>query len=214
MLTKRYIAIEGPIGVGKTSLAKRLADVLTAELVLEEADENPFLERFYIDPKRGALPAQLYFLFQRTRQMHDLKQGSLLHATRISDYILAKDRLFAELTLDTEELGLYEQVWQKLNIEEQVPDLVIYLQAPAEILLQRIEKRGIAYECGITANYLRRVVDAYSSFFFDYNDAPLLIVNAAQIDPVNVDAHLQTLLQEIEKIDSGRHYFNPGDLVL
>lgn len=214
MLTKRYIAIEGPIGVGKTSLAKRLADELAAELVLEEADENPFLERFYIDPKRGALPAQLYFLFQRTRQMHDLKQGSLLHTTRISDYILMKDRLFAELTLDTEELGLYEQVWQKLNIEEQAPDLVIYLQAPAEILLQRIEKRGIAYESGITANYLRRVVNAYSSFFFDYNDAPLLIVNAAQIDPVNVDAHLQTLLQEIEKIDSGRHYFNPGDLVL
>lgn len=205
----RYIVVEGPIGVGKTSLARRLATSLGAETVLEQADENPFLERFYRNPKAGALPAQLYFLFQRAQQLAALRQDDLFANVRVADYLLAKDRLFAQLTLDADEFALYEQVHAKLAIDAPRPDLVVYLQAPVNVLLERIARRGIGYEGRISADYLERLNAAYAQFFLDYDGGPLLIVNASAIDPVNNDADYQDLLGAIARMRSGRLYFNP-----
>ena len=162
ILTHRFIVLEGPIGVGKTMLAARLASTLMAELVLERADENPFLERFYRNPRAGALPAQLYFLFQRAQQMAQLKQQDLFASLRVADYLIDKDRLFAKTTLDDEEYRLYEQVYAKLAIDAPKPDLVIYLQAPVDVLLARIQRRGIQYEQFIDRGYLERLNDAYA----------------------------------------------------
>ena len=181
---QRYIVIEGPIGVGKTSLARRLAETLEAELVLEQDAQNPFLERFYKNPKSGALPAQLFFLFQRAQQLGTLKQQDLFAPRRVADYLFEKDRLFAGLTLDQAEMALYDQVASRLAVDPPKPDLVVYLQAPVETLLQRIARRGISYETGIDAAYLTRLNDAYARFFHEYDRAPLLIVNAASIDQV------------------------------
>jgi len=205
----RYIVIEGPIGVGKTSLARRLAASLGAETVLEQADENPFLERFYRNPKAGALPAQLYFLFQRAQQLAALRQDDLFAPLRVADYLLAKDRLFAQLTLDADEFGLYEQIHAKLAIDAPRPDLVVYLQAPVSVLMERIARRGIGYEGRISADYLERINGAYAQFFLDYDAGPLLIVNAASIDPLNNDADYQELLGAISRMRSGRLYYNP-----
>jgi deoxyadenosine/deoxycytidine kinase len=171
----RYIVVEGPIGVGKTSLARRLAASLGAETVLEQADENPFLERFYRNPKAGALPAQLYFLFQRAQQLAALRQDDLFAPLRVADYLLAKDRLFAQLTLDADEFGLYEQIHAKLAIDAPRPDLVVYLQAPVTVLMERIARRGIGYEGRISADYLERLNGAYAQFFLDYDTGPVLI---------------------------------------
>lgn len=209
MAASRYIAIEGPIGVGKTSLARRLADQLDGELVLEEADANPFLERFYQDPRGAALPAQLFFMFQRVRQLEQLSQADMFSETRISDFLMAKDRLFAQTTLDRDELALYEQIYDKLDFRPPAPDLVVYLQAPVDTLLFRIARRGITYEADIRRRYLERLTDAYSQYFHQYNDSPLLIVNAATIDPVNNDQHFHMLLDEIDTARSGRQFFNP-----
>jgi len=205
----RYIVIEGPIGVGKTSLARRLAASLGAETVLEQADENPFLERFYRNPKAGALPAQLYFLFQRAQQLAALRQDDLFAPLRVADYLLAKDRLFAQLTLDADEFGLYEQIHAKLAIDAPRPDLVVYLQAPVTVLMERIARRGIGYEGRISADYLERLNGAYAQFFLDYDAGPLLIVNAASIDPLNNDADYQELLGAISRMRGGRLYYNP-----
>ena len=164
----RYIVVEGPIGVGKTSLTRKLAASLGAETVLEQADENPFLERFYRNPRVGALPAQLYFLFQRAQQLAGLKQHDLFAPVRVADYLLAKDRLFAQVTLDADEFGLYEQVHDKLAIEAPKPDLVVYLQAPVNVLLERIARRGIVHEGLIDAAYLQRLNEAYARFFHEY----------------------------------------------
>src|SRR5580692_1075692 len=170
-LPHRFVVIEGPIGVGKTMLATRLAATLTAELVLERADENPFLERFYRNPRAGALPAQLYFLFQRAQQLAALKQQDLFTQMRVADYLIDKDRLFAKTTLDDEEYRLYEQVYAKLAIDSPKPDLVIYLQAPVDVLLTRIGRRGIQYEQFIDRGYLERLNDAYARFFHEYDAA-------------------------------------------
>jgi deoxyguanosine kinase len=206
---QRYIVVEGPIGVGKTSLARRLAATLEAELVLEQDAQNPFLERFYKSPKSGALPAQLFFLFQRAQQLGTLKQQDLFAPRRVADYLFEKDRLFASLTLDQAEMNLYEQVASRLAVDPPKPDLVVYLQAPVETLLQRIARRGISYETGIDATYLTRLNDAYARFFHEYDAAPLLIVNAASIDPVQNQADYDELVGAIRRMKKGRMYYNP-----
>jgi len=207
--TSRYIVVEGPIGVGKTSLAKRLAESLAADLLLEEVYENPFLERFYRDGQSAALPAQMFFLFARARQIEGLRQADLFSSIRVSDYLFAKDQLFAEINLSPEELNLYSQVTESLNVEAPVPDLVIYLQSSVDTLLERISRRGVSYERAIDRRYLETVTDAYARFFHAYDDGPLLIVNASQIDPINNEADYEQLFQQIESTTGGRHFFNP-----
>jgi deoxyguanosine kinase len=210
----RYIVIEGPIGVGKTSLAKRLAGDFSGELLLEGVEENPFLERFYRNPRHAALPTQLFFLFQRAQQIQELRQSDMFAPVRVADFILEKDRLFAQLTLDDDELRLYEQVYDNITVDAPQPDLVIYLQAPVDVLLQRVQKRGREFERFIESNYLQRLVEAYTRFFYHYTATPLLIVNAADIDLVNNDQDYQLLLERLSKTTSGRHYFNPGSFDL
>ena len=204
-----FVVIEGPIGVGKTSLARRLCASLEAEPVLEQAAENPFLERFYRNPRDGALPTQLYFLFQRAQQLAALNQQDLFAPLRVGDYLLEKDRLFARVTLDDAEFGLYEQVHAKLDIQAPKPDLVVYLQAPVDVLLERIAKRGIRYEQQMDRAYLERLNEAYARFFHEYEAAPLLIVNAASIDPINNQADYDELLAAIQRMRRGRLYYNP-----
>jgi deoxyguanosine kinase len=205
----KFIVVEGPIGVGKTSLARRLCASLSAEAVLEQALQNPFLERFYRNPRAGALPAQLYFLFQRAQQLTALKQQDLFAPVRVADYLLEKDRLFARVTLDDAEYGLYEQVYAKLDIQPPKPDLVVYLQAPVDVLLERIGKRGIDFEQHIERQYLERLNEAYARFFHEFEAAPLLIVNAASIDPINNPSDYDELLTAIKKMKKGRLYYNP-----
>ena len=205
----QFIVVEGPIGVGKTSLARRLAESLSGQPVLEEAAQNPFLERFYKTPRAGALPAQLYFLFQRAQQLAALKQQDLFAQVRVADYLLEKDRLFARVTLDDAEFALYEQVYAKLDIQSPKPDLVVYLQAPVDVLIERISRRGIAYEQYIERDYLVRLNEAYARFFHEFSAAPLLIVNAAAIDPVNNGADYEELLGAIRRMKRGRLYYNP-----
>lgn len=205
----RYIAIEGPIGVGKTALAKRLAERLSGDLVLEELDENPFLERFYCDGRSAALPAQMFFLFARARQIEDMRQSDLFSNVRISDYLFTRDRLFAELNLDAEELKLYDQISENLAIDAPVPDLVIYLQASVDAIMQRLVRRNSNYDRFVNRQYVEKLNDAYARFFHAYDDGPLLIVNASQIDPVNNDADFEQLFQQIERTTGGRHFFNP-----
>lgn len=205
----RFIAVEGPIGAGKTSLAKRLADSLSAELVLEEVMENPFLERFYLDGQSAALPAQMFFLFARARQIEGMRQSDMFATVRIADYLFAKDNLFAEMNLTADELTLYKQVVDSLKVEAPVPDLVIYLQASVDSLLSRVARRGIGFERAINRRYLERLTDAYARFFHAYDDGPLLIVNASQIDPINNDADYEQLFRQIEQTTGGRHFYNP-----
>jgi len=207
--SSRYIAIEGPIGVGKTALARRLADSLSGTLVLEEVEENPFLERFYRDGRAAALPAQMFFLFARARQIQDLRQSDLFSSVQISDYLFTRDRLFAELNLDPEELKLYDQIADSLAVEAPVPDLVIYLQSSVDSLLRRLARRNSSYDRYVERAYLEKLTDAYARFFHAYDDGPLLIVNASQIDPVNNEADYEMLFQQIERTTGGRHFFNP-----
>jgi deoxyguanosine kinase len=204
-----YIVIEGPIGVGKTTLAKKLAASFESDLMLEGAAENPFMAKFYENPRSAALPTQLFFLLQRARQMQEFRQGDMFSPVRVSDFLMEKDRLFAELTLDDDELKLYEQVYEQLTFDVPVPDLVIYLQAPVEVLLERVSHRGIKHERLIEAAYLQRLSDSYIDFFYHYSDAPLLIVNAAEINFASNENDYQQLLERLKTIGSGRHYFNP-----
>jgi deoxyadenosine/deoxycytidine kinase len=207
--THKYVVVEGPIGVGKTSLARRLCVSLGAQPVLEQAAQNPFLERFYKNPRAGALPTQLYFLLQRAQQLAALKQADLFAPVRIADYLLEKDRLFARVTLDDAEYVLYEQLYAKLDVQSPKPDLVVYLQAPVDVLIERITKRGVDYEQYIDREYLERLNEAYARFFHEYAAAPLLIVNAASIDPIANQHDYEELLAAIKRMQRGRLYYNP-----
>jgi deoxyguanosine kinase len=207
-----FIVVEGPIGVGKTSLAKRLAQSFGSDVLLEGVEENPFLERFYQDPRSAALQTQLFFLFQRARQIQNLRQADMFQPVRVADFIMEKDRLFAEITLDEDEFNLYQQVYQHVTIDAPTPDLVIYLQAPVDVLQKRVAKRGRDYERHLNTDYLERIVESYTRFFYDYAQSPLLIVNATEIDLVNNESDYQLLLEQIHKTHSGRHYFNPAPL--
>jgi deoxyguanosine kinase len=210
----RYIAVEGPIGVGKTSLAKRLAQTFNYDMVLEKPEENPFLERFYRNPRQYALSTQLFFLFQRAQQLQDLKQDDLFEPVRVADFLIDKDRLFAFQNLDPDEFDLYENVYRHLTLNAPIPDLVIYLQAPTHVLLSRIHKRGIPAEQAIEADYLDRLNEAYTSFFHYYDQSPLLIVNSTDIDLVGRDKHYQQLVDRILQAPQGIHYFNPSPALL
>jgi deoxyadenosine/deoxycytidine kinase len=210
----RYIVVEGPIGVGKTSLANKLALEYGSELLLERADENPFLAGFYQNPRQYALSAQLHFLLQRARQVQDFRQADMFHASFIADFMVDKDRLFAQLTLDTDELALYEQIYRHLTLDAPRPDLVIYLQAPVAALRERITRRGIDYEQQIRDEYLLQLSESYTRFFFDYDDSALLTVNTQSIDPIGNDDDYQAILEKIDNIHSGRHYFNQSSFAL
>lgn len=205
----RYIAVEGPIGVGKTTLAKRLAQTFNYQILLEKADENPFLERFYSNRRQAALATQLFFLFQRSQQIQDIRQSDLFQQVRVADFLIEKDRLFAEVNLDEEELKLYQQVYEQMTLDAPRPDLVIYLQAPSDILLRRIAHRGIGSEQNIDNDYLEQLNEAYRSFFHYYDQAPLLIVNASTIDLVNNQRDYEQFVEYLLTIKNGRHYFNP-----
>lgn len=209
MLDKyHYIVVEGPIGAGKTSLATRLADRFRTRLLLENADANPFLPNFYKDPTRYALPTQLFFLFQRADQIKDLSQRELFATPTVADFLLAKDALFARLNLDDHEFALYQQIYQHIQPSSSTPDLVIYLQAPAEVLLERVRKRNTAYERGISAEYLERLAASYSEFFYSYSASPLLIVNSENLNFVEDDAHFDILIERIAAMRGGREFFN------
>ncbi len=210
----RFIAVEGPIGVGKTSLTKRLAETFNYELLLENAEENPFLDRFYQNPRQHALATQLFFLFQRAQQIAESRQSDLFEPVRVSDFLIDKDRLFAELNLEKDEYDLYHKVYQHLVIDTPKPDLVIYLQAPTEVLLQRIQKRGIPSEQMIESEYLNQLNRAYTEFFHYYSDSKLLIVNSAEIDLVANDEDYEQLVTYILSLPNGTHYFNPKPTLL
>jgi deoxyguanosine kinase len=204
-----YIAVEGPIGVGKTTLARRLAEAFNYQVLLEDAHENPFLDRFYQNRKEAALATQLFFLFQRSQKIADLRQTDIFEPVRVSDFLIDKDPLFARINLDPDEYSLYEKVFQQLTIDAPLPDLVIYLQASPDRLLERILTRGVSSERGIDREYLEQINEVYSEFFLYYDAAPLLIVNANEIDLSQGNEDFSQLVNYLLDIRSGRHYFNP-----
>jgi deoxyadenosine/deoxycytidine kinase len=206
----RYIAIEGPIGVGKTSLTKKLAETFNYEVLLEKSEENPFLNRFYQNPKQHALSTQLFFLFQRAQQIQNLRQDDLFQPVRVADFLIDKDQLFAQQTLDIDEYTLYLNTYKHLTIDAPIPNLVIYLQAPTKVLLNRIQKRGVLAEQFIELGYLENLNQAYAEFFHYYNKSPLLIVNSAEIDLINNEKDYRQLVDYIVSHPIGTNYFNPG----
>ena len=209
-----YLVVEGPIGVGKTSLVRRLAERLGSSPLLEAPEENPFLERFYREGRNAAFPTQLFFLFQRARQLESLRQGDLFRNRVVSDFMLEKDRLFAEVTLDRDELGLYDQVYRRLAMDAPAPDLVVYLQAPVETLITRVRRRDRPGERPVTGEYLRALSEAYTRFFAHYDRSPLLIINASVINPVDRESDFEMLVERILSHRSGRGFFNPSPLLL
>ena len=210
----RYIVIEGPIGVGKTSLARKLAVDLDSELLLEQAEDNPFLASFYRNPRQYALSTQLHFLLQRAQQVQDFRQADLFQGSHIADFMVDKDRLFAQLTLNGDELALYQQIYAHLTLDAPRPDLVIYLQAPIDTLRERITVRGIGYEQQIRDDYLARLSESYTRFFHDYDDSALLTVNTRSVDLINSAEDYQSLLDKINDIHCGRHYFNQSSFAI
>lgn len=207
----RYIVIEGPIGAGKTSLCRALADACGGSLLLEEPDGNPFLPRFYQDPERHALPVQLFFLFQRVSQLRDLNQSDLFRRLVVSDFMLDKDPLFAALNLKDDELRLYQQMYAHLHPQVPSPDLVIYLQASPATLVERVRRRGVAYEDRIADEYLARLAEAYARFFHDYSAAPLLIVNSDHLNFVDSREAVELLLERVASMRGPREFFSTAD---
>ena len=212
MIKHPYIAVEGVIGVGKTSLAHLLAEKMNGRLVLENPEENPFLDQFYKDPRHFAFQTQLFFLLSRFKQQQELPPPDLFHASLISDYLFAKDRIFAYINLSEAEIGLYEKVMGLMEVQIRKPDLVVYLQSSTERLMQNIRLRSRPYEKEITESYLRTLNEAYNHFFFNYDESPLLIVNSTNLDYVNNENHLAALLKEIEREQTGTRFYNPVDL--
>ena len=195
--------------MGKTTLARRLAEAFNYQVLLEDAHENPFLDRFYQNRKEAALATQLFFLFQRSQKIADLRQTDIFEPVRVSDFLIDKDPLFARINLDPDEYSLYEKVFQQLTIDAPLPDLVIYLQASPDRLLERILSRGVSSERGIDREYLEQINEVYSEFFLYYDAAPLLIVNANEIDLSQGNEDFSQLVNYLLDIRSGRHYFNP-----
>jgi len=206
--------VEGPIGVGKTTLANQLAQTFDYPLLREPAAENPFLSRYYREGRRHALSTQLFFLLHRAQQIADIRTQDLLAPNLVADFLMEKDQLFARLTLDENEYQLYLQIQESLAIDPPVPDLVIYLQAPADVLLNRIQHRGIAFEREIDADYLESLISSYTEFFHFYSAAPLLVINATEIDFANNSNHFNALLDQIVSMDGLRQYFNPHPTLL
>jgi deoxyguanosine kinase len=204
----RYIVVEGPIGAGKTSLAMKLAARMNAATLLEDPRENPFLPQFYRDMRRYALPTQLFFLFQRAAQLESLKQPDLFGKPTVADFTLAKDPLFARLTLDDAEYQLYDKIHAHVKPQAPVPDLVIYLQASVATLVARVRKRGNPIEGGIDDDYLRRLSEAYTSYFYNYSASPLLIVNSERLNFVDIPEHLDLLIERVNAMRGGREFFN------
>lgn len=205
----RYWVVEGPIGVGKTSLVRLLAREMGARFILERAEDNPFLKDFYKDPKRFGFQTQIFFLLSRYRQLQEMSQMDLFERTTITDYFFPKDRIFASINLDESELSLYQQLYFLLNPNIPRPDLVIYLQAGTEVLLDRVRRRELDYEKPITADYLEAINEAYNDFFFQYTESPLLVVQTSAIDFVNRRADLDDLLLQIRQMKSGTQYYVP-----
>jgi len=206
----RHVVVEGPIGAGKTTLARRLSERFGAQAVLEEPYANPFLERFYRDSARYALPTQLFFLFQRVEQLRGIAQRDLFDRTVVGDFLLEKDPLFARLTLSDEELALYRRIYDTLRPQAPVPDLVIYLQAPPDALVERVRRRGVPAESTLSEDYLRSLADAYSRFFHQFDAAPVLIVNTERLNPVERDEDLELLVRHAIEMRGRREFFNLG----
>ena len=205
----RYIVVEGPIGVGKTSLVSILAERFGGRKVLEVVEENPFLSSFYQDREKWAFQTQVFFLLSRFRQQQELFQQDLFSSVTVGDYLFAKDRIFASLNLNGNELALYDRVFEALGTRVAKPDLVIYLQARLDVLLQRIKKRGRDFERKFDADYLEQLVKSYNDFFFHYGETPLLVINTSDIDFVNNEADMENLLQVIRKMRKGTHHYIP-----
>jgi deoxyadenosine/deoxycytidine kinase len=212
MGTPRYIAVEGPIGVGKTSLAELLAAEFSARCVLEKPSENPFLRRFYKDRKKYAFQTQIFFLLSRYQQQQEFMQLDLFNQLTISDYLFSRDRIFASVNLDENEMALYERVYRLLTGRIATPDLVIYLQAKAEVLVSRIRQRHQDYESSIDTEYLQRLVQVYHNYFFHYSDSPLLVIDTSEIDFVHKEEDLASLVREIQRPRSGTWYYVPQSL--
>lgn len=206
----RYVVVEGPIGVGKTSLTRRLAHHLNAKSMLEKPEENPFLAKFYLDPTRHALATQLFFLFQRGNEVRELTQMDFFQQHTVADYLFDKDMLFAQLNLSDAEFSLYQQIYQNLAVQAPAPDLVIYLQASVETLLTRVHRRALRYEQNITDDYLVRLAQSYSEFFYHYNEAPVLVVNSDNLNLIDNDDDFALLLQRINDMRGAREFFSLG----
>jgi len=207
----RHIVVEGPIGAGKTSLARKLSERFGAKLVLEDPTANPFLERFYRDARRYALPTQLFFLFQRVNQLRDLAQQELFSQSAVGDFLLDKDPLFARLTLADDELALYRQIFESLRPQAPTPDLVIYLQAQPDTLVERVRKRGVEMETAISETYLRELAEGYSRYFHHYDAAPLLIVNTEHLNPIDRDEDFAVLARQLAEMRGRRSFFAVGE---